>query len=99
MTTLYFTRQNDLNLKQIQVALLFLNKTLNTQEIPKKYDTLILVTPEGSLNQPSAILHYLAGEQLRGTNRQEQIEVFEWFEHFNVELHPLLHEIYEQISN
>jgi hypothetical protein len=36
-STLYFTKQNDLNLKQIQVTLLFLNRTLNQQEITKKY--------------------------------------------------------------
>ena len=29
----------------------------------------------------------------------EKLQVWEWFEHLNIELHPLLRQIYEQISN
>ena len=44
-TTLYFTRPNDPNLQQIQITMQFLNKEIPTQEINKKYDPLILLTP------------------------------------------------------
>lgn len=65
-STLYFTKPNDLNLKQILVTSQFLHKPITHQEIPKKYDPLTLLTPEGSINQPTAILLYLAENQLKG---------------------------------
>lgn len=77
--TLYFTRSDDLNLLQIKVAASFINKNIATQEINKKYDPLILVTPEGSLNQPIAILHHLVEGQLSGQNKHDQLKVWEWF--------------------
>ncbi len=95
---LYFTRPNDPNFLQAQVASAFLNLQLNTEQINKKYDPLVLLTPHGTINQPNAILLYLVGDNLKGQNEDEKIRVFEWFEFFNLELHPLLKEIYEQIS-
>ena len=71
--SLYFTKANDQNLKQVLVTLQFLHKQLNTQEIPKKYDPLILLTPEGPISQPNAILLYLAQDQLRGSNKHQEI--------------------------
>jgi hypothetical protein len=68
--TLYYSKASDLNLKQVLVAAHFLHKQINTQEIPKKYDPLILLTPEGSISQPNAILLYLAEEQLKGNTKR-----------------------------
>lgn len=97
--TLYFSKQNDHNLQQAQVAASFLNLTLKTQEINKKYDPLILLTPEGTLNQPNTILQYISNGQLSGQSEADKLRAWEWFEHFNMELHPLLREIYEQIAD
>jgi glutathione S-transferase len=97
-STLYFTHQDDHNLKQVLVAAQFLRSDLRTQEINKKYDPLTLLTPEGSINQPVAILQFVAGAQLGGNSQMDRLRVWEWFEHFNLELHPLLRELYEQIG-
>ncbi len=57
---LYFTKPNDPNYLQAQVAINFLGAKLNTEQINKKYDPLVLITPHGTLNQPNTILQYLA---------------------------------------
>jgi hypothetical protein len=88
--TLYFTKQNDPNLLAILTTAHYLNLTLPTQEINKKYDPLILLTPEGTLNQPIAILQYLGNSQLSGHDQSDRLRVWEWFEHLSLELHPLL---------
>ena len=59
-STLYFTQANDPNLQQILVGMQFMGVNLKTQEINKKYDPLILLTPEGTITQPVAILQFLA---------------------------------------
>ena len=97
-TTLYFTQPNEPNLQQIMVAMQFMGVDLKTQEINKKYDPLILLTPEGTITQPIAILQFLAKEPFAGHTHQEQLKVWEWFEQLNMELHPLLREIYEQVA-
>lgn len=56
------------------------------------------MTPHGTLNQPNSILSYIAGDQLKGLNEEDKTRVNEWFEYFNLELHPLLKEIYEQLQ-
>ena len=66
-STLYFTRSDDPNLLQIIVALKFLRQDIKRQEINKKYDPLILLTPEGTINQPISILQFLA-KDLSGLN-------------------------------
>lgn len=76
---LYFTRPNDPNFLQAQVAIAFLNLKVNIEQINKKYDPLVLLTPNGSLNQPNTILLHLVGENLRGQNEEERLRVFEWF--------------------
>ena len=65
--TLYFTRADDPNLLQILVALKFVGQDIKRQEINKKYDPLILLTPEGTINQPISILQFLA-KDLSGQN-------------------------------
>ena len=95
---LYFTRPSDPNFQQAQIAIAFLSLKTPTEQINKKYDPLVLLTPHGSLNQPNAILLYLVGDRLRGADEEERIRVFEWFEYFNLELHPLLREVNEQIA-
>lgn len=95
---LFFTRPNDPNYQQAQVAIAFLSLKTPTEQINKKYDPLVLLTPHGSLNQPNAILLYLASDRLTGADEQERIRIFEWFEYFNLELHPLLKEVNEQIA-
>ena len=91
--TLYFTRKEDPNLLQILVSMKFTGQELKTQEINKKYDPLTLLTPDGSINQPLAILQFLAAN-LSGQSEREKLKVWEWFEHFSLEIHPLLREIY-----
>lgn len=73
---LYFTRPNDPNFLQAQVASAFLNLKLNTEQINKKYDPLVLLTPHGTINQPNAILLYLVGDNLRGQTEEEKIRIF-----------------------
>lgn len=97
--TLYFTKHGDPHLQQILIAARFTGHPLPAQEIPKKYDPLTLLTPDGPINQPNAILLFVAGDQLAGQNQSEKLQVSQWFEHFNMELHPLLKEIYEQLAN
>lgn len=77
--TLYFTKQNDQHLQTILVTAQYLNLTLTTQEINKKYDPLTLLTPQGTLNQPITILQYLANSQLSGHNEIDRLRVWEWF--------------------
>ena len=44
-STLYFTKHDDPNLLQVNIALKFIGSHIKTQEINKKYDPLILLTP------------------------------------------------------
>lgn len=99
MSTLYFSRPGEPSLQQILVAARLLNLSLPTQEINKKYDPLLLVTPEGVLNQPNAILLYLADGQLTGHTPSQQQQLWQWLEHFNLELAPLLTEISQQLRS
>lgn len=96
--TLYFSRPNDPAFLQTQVLAAFLNLSLSPQEINKKHDPLILLTPFGTLSQPNAILLYLARDHLAGHSPHDQLRVHEWFELLNVELQPLLREVGEQIG-
>lgn len=66
--TLYFTKQGDPHLQQILITSRFTGRLLPTQEIPKKYDPLTLLTPDGPINQPNSILLFVAGDQLQGQN-------------------------------
>jgi hypothetical protein len=66
--TIYFTKSTDPNYLQVLVASQFLNLKIAPQEINKKYDPLILVTAEGTLNQPNTILLYLTKGQLSGAS-------------------------------
>lgn len=74
--TLYFTKPNDPNLLAILTAAKYLNLTIPTQEINKKYDPLTLLTPEGPLNQPITILQYLSNSQLSGHNEIDRLRVW-----------------------
>ena len=56
-----------------------------------------LVTPHGVLNQPNTIMLYLAHEKLNGTTPQQELEGLQWLEFSNVEILPLLKELYGQV--
>ena len=59
---------------------------------------MILLTPEGTLKQPTSILNHIVEGKLSGKSQQDKLKVWEWFEHFSLELHPLLRELYEQVQ-
>lgn len=67
-TTLYYSKPTGPDFQQIQITAKYLSLDLNSQEYNKKYDPLTLLTPEGTLNQPSTILLFLAKGQLSGQN-------------------------------
>lgn len=91
--TLYYTNQNDPDYTQLLITAHFHQRTLTTTPINPKYPSTNLVTPEGIISQPNAIMLYLAKCQ------PAPIEFYEWLEFSNIELRPLLQEIYGQIHN
>ena len=76
---------------QIVATAEFTGIKLELNEINKKYDPINLVTKEGVLNKPTAILRYLAaGSGLNGSTPQDKNQLNVWYEYFNTDLLPLL---------
>jgi hypothetical protein len=59
MTTLYYTKYFTPNILQSIIAADFANVKLATSELNKKNDPIALVTPDGILTQPNAILRFI----------------------------------------
>lgn len=79
MNTIYYTKPQNLDLVQILVAAEFIGESPQLVEINKKYDPLILVTSEGTINQPTAILLYVCDQKLNGKSRDQTISIYSWF--------------------
>ena len=81
---LYYTKYFCPETLQLIVAAEFAGVKLELNEINKKYDPINLVTKQGVLNRPNAILRYLtAGTPLNGSNSHERNQINTWYEFFN----------------
>ena len=98
MQTIYYSNLSSPDTLQQLVVAAFLNKDIRTQAIAPKSVSLCLVDSALILEDPNAISYHLAKESpLLGHDLEEQTDIYSWLEYFNLQVLPLVHELYGQV--